>query len=83
MPLYIVHADFGLTNRYHSGGAAIVEAVTKEQAIEKVAAARTTDNGKLWSEAYQDHEIPRLSAYHVQVWNGEVVIFPNAGCCGD
>ena len=38
MPIYIIHADAGLTDEYHSGGKAIVTADSLDEAVLKIEA---------------------------------------------
>jgi len=69
--VWIVSVGKNLTDAYHSDGAAVVEAVSAEEAIAKVDAIRSKD-------AMERGQMEEVTATE---WDGAPQIFPNAGCC--
>jgi hypothetical protein len=73
--IFIITASEGLTFSYHSGGGAVVEASTPEEALARVRAEVEKDRGK-----YDDFNT--LENLVIEVFDPtKVYVFPDAGCC--
>jgi len=70
MKLFVFYANGGLTKNYHSGGAGIVCATTLAEAIKLVESERS----KEWT-------LDGFKIEPLQMLEGDVLIFQDAGCC--
>lgn len=94
MNTYIVWVGSGLTDRYHSGGSAVVMATSATEAIQKVHADaglrrdlqnrlyNSTEIGDTdWMPEWKGPILDQARAKAKMVHPEVVYIMPNAGCC--